>query len=125
MADYRSGKTAPSILARKSAVAAVAKSMPAALVIGGDTESGRRLVRYFRSLGWRVAFTDPSLTEGRALAQSSGAQHHPINLSDSDKLLQSVELIKERWGHLDLVVNCSPMEIDGLLDIPVLTYWPR
>lgn len=122
MADYRSGQTSASVQAAKATRTAIKKNSPSVLIVGGETEKGKQLIRYFRSLGWRVAFTHPALTDGRTLAQTTGAQHHPIDPMNGEALNGSICLIAERWGHLDMIVNCleNLLSLDG--SIPVLNY---
>lgn len=105
MADYREGRIKPSAQASRATASASLKSLPAVMILGGDTSLGAKTINYFRSLGWRVAFTDPDLSRGRQTAQSSGAQHHPIDPTDTSALAQSIKLIIERWGHLDMAIN--------------------
>ncbi|MDE6832296.1 MAG: hypothetical protein K2J07_06155 [Muribaculaceae bacterium] len=47
------------------------------VVTDGCTHCGQTLIHALRSLGCRVAFTDPDAAAGRRLEQAEGAQYHP------------------------------------------------
>ncbi|MDE6310589.1 MAG: hypothetical protein K2L96_02075 [Muribaculaceae bacterium] len=67
--------------------------------------------------GCRVAFTGRDKAEGTRLAQSCGAQYHPISAYDERAVKQSLELIKQRWrGEADVIVShghAIPTEYTG------------
>lgn len=115
MNDYREGRNTPSAQARRATITATTKSQPAIFIIGGETADGLKHITYFRNRDWRVAFTHPDTAEGRRLAQSSGAQHHPIDPSDLEQLQRSIDHIMKHWGHLDLILNFTSeyFEIDN------------
>lgn len=124
MEDYRSGKLSS---VRMSSVSVKRPSMSLRVfVLGGDTELGIRNVNNFRKSNWKVAFTNPDLKSGRFLAQSTGAQHHPIALNNAELLLNSLKKVIELWGAIDLVVNCcdnlSPELVQAIesFDVPVI-----
>ncbi len=68
-ASRRQGLRAGEVAVRYPAVRVV--------VAGGCSEAGQALIRAFRSLGCRVAFTDPDARAATRLAQAEGAQYHP------------------------------------------------
>lgn len=56
--------------------------------------------------GCRVAFTGLDKSEGTAVAQSCGAQYHPIDPEDGEAVGRSLELIRSRWrGEADVLVS--------------------
>lgn len=124
MEEYRSGKLSST---RISSVSVKRPSMQLrVLVIGGDTDLGAKYIKEFRKSNWKVAFTHPDIKSGRLLAQTSGAQHHPISINDVDALTMSVSKIVELWGAIDLVINCTDYSatefssVFGLQGIPLV-----
>ncbi len=124
MEDFRRGVSAPrrsGLLPPKPQVVGLR-----ALIIGGGVPAGAAAVTALRDAGWRVAFTDADSNSGRALAQSAGAQHHPVVPSDAVALNRSAGLIIKRWGALDLVLCFIPEARDAVgevmeaLKIPVI-----
>lgn len=88
-----------------------------AFVIGAEAVSGAAAVSALREAGWQVAFTHADMKSGRALAQSSGAQHHPVDPADAEALERSVGLIVRRWGAIDLVLCFSAQAQAVVADI--------
>lgn len=122
MEDYRNGK-----LSSKHMSPAVVKRPSMQLrvfVIGGDTELGITYVKNFRKSNWKVAFTDADLKSGRSLAQSTGAQHHPIAADNLLAIEASVQKIVELWGAIDLVVNCAEILPEEIVKSPMLLAVP-
>ncbi len=111
MADYREGRDRPSSQARRATLACIAKATPSVCILGGEYPDAMKNIRYFRILGWKVAFTHPYISSGRRIAQETGAQHHPIDPADPPSLNHSLTLISQRWGHLDLILDFSGKEI--------------
>ncbi|MEF2642811.1 MAG: hypothetical protein U0M50_01970 [Paramuribaculum sp.] len=124
MEDFRRGVSAPrrsGLLPPKPQAVGLR-----ALVVGGAMPAGVAAVTALRNAGWRVAFTDADIKSGRSLAQTSGAQHHPVDPSDAATLRRSAGLIIKRWGALDLVLCFTPEardavgEVMEVLKIPVI-----
>lgn len=63
------------------------------------------LIRLFASQGCKVAFTDIDQKAGNSLAQATGTQCHPIDISDSQAVSNSRELIIRRWGDIDITIE--------------------
>lgn len=105
MEDYRNGKLSTR---RMSPVSVKRPSMALRVfIIGGNTEAGRRHVRILRKYGWKVAFTDADFKAGRELAQTTGSQHHPVDITDADALVSTIRKAVDLWGALDLILDCS------------------
>lgn len=103
MEDYRQGRTAVSMSSHQKSKT---RTDLRVLILGGETPAGSQTVTELRKSGWRVAFTDPEMKTGRHLAQTTGAQHHPISPSSTASLQHSLDLISDHWGCLDLVIDC-------------------
>lgn len=108
MEDYRRGQ--------RKVVRQVALKTPTVLIIGSSPEASDLWVRKFRSFGWHTAFTDEDLTRGRALAQQTGAQHHPVPLT-TEAIQKSIEYILARHPAIDLAIltGSTPIPIKELL----------
>lgn len=124
MEDFRRGVSAPrrrGLLPPKPQAVGLR-----ALVVGGGVPAGTAAVTALRNAGWWVAFTDADIKSGRSLAQTSGAQHHPVDPSDAVALRRSAGLMINRWGAVDLVLCFIPEARDavgGVMDalkIPVI-----
>ncbi len=67
--------------------------------------------------GCRVAFTGNDRKEGKSIAQSCGAQFHPVFAGDEDAVRRSMDLIKTRWrGNVEIIVShgyAFPDDFDG------------
>lgn len=119
MDDYRRGA--------RTIVRQAGTANNSVFILGDDHEIIRFWVKRFRCFGWRTAFADANLTRGRDLAQSTGSQHHPIELNRCS-IERSLDLILERWQKIDLIiiagkVNATQMieEIGAERRIPILS----
>ncbi len=72
----------------------------AAFVVDGDAATVERL----RATGeWHVAFADPDVKRGRALAQRTGARHYPVDPTDADALRRAIDDTRARWPQLQVI----------------------
>lgn len=114
MEDYRNSHSRP---VHRKTLSSAAAQQPAVFIIGDNAEGIDRCVRKFRALNWRTAFNDPDINHGRKLAQLTGAQHHPIS-ARPEMVIRSIELIRQRWSDLDMVVIAtSPEKQPALMDL--------
>lgn len=119
MDDYRRGA--------KTIVRQAGNANNSVFILGDNPGIIKFWVERFRSFGWRTAFADQDTTRGRNLAQSTGSQHHPIELNRCS-IEQSMNLILERWKRIDLIIiagkgNATQMieEIAAERRIPILS----
>lgn len=96
-------------------------------VTGGAAGIGRCIVKTFRAAGCKVAFCDIDERAGQATAEALGAQYHPVDVTDTAALEQSMQHVADTWGGIDVVVNnagisrfspledTSPEEFDRIL----------
>lgn len=118
MDDYRRGA--------KTIVRQAGNANNSVFILGDNPGIIKFWVERFRSFGWRTAFADQDTTRGRNLAQSTGSQHHPIELNRCS-IEQSLNLIMERWKRIDLIIiagkgNATQMieELAAERRIPIL-----
>ena len=78
------------------------------LVLCNDAERTEGVVRRLRGEGCRVAFTGTDVAVGTRLAQSSGAQFHPVGACDFEGLERSLSLIWRSWRGVDLILLSFP-----------------
>ena len=78
------------------------------LVLCDDAERTEGIVRRLRGEGCRVAFTGTDVGVGTRLAQSSGAQFHPVGACDFEGLERSLSLIWRSWRGVDLILLSVP-----------------
>lgn len=69
------------------------------------SERAVALIKLLCSSGCKVAFTDIDSKAGNLLAQTTGAQCHPIDISDLQALARSRNLIASRWGGIDITIE--------------------
>lgn len=79
------------------------------LVADGLSDTGKAIVKAFRSVGMKVAFCAPSSAEGNLFAQQSGArfcptQHGTETPEDYDDFREALAGLEKAWGGIDLIV---------------------
>ncbi len=74
-------------------------------VTGGASGIGAAIVKAFCDAGCKVAFCDIDPKAGAATAQKSGAQFHPVDVTDTKALEASVRRVQEQWGAIDVMIN--------------------
>lgn len=74
-------------------------------VTGGASGIGAAIVSAYRDAGCRVAFCDADNKKGASTAQRTGAQFHPVDVSDADALETCLARVIETWGDIDIIVN--------------------
>lgn len=110
MEEYRSGK-----LQKRSVKYTPTKTKPGTIIVkfpprrvfvtGGASGIGRAIVEAFRKADCKVAFCDINNKAGNATAQATGAQFHPVDVTDASALETCVSRIINSWGDIDVIVN--------------------
>jgi len=80
-----------------------------AIITGGASGLGEAVVRRFVSLGANVLMLDLNEERGMALVNELGAQAAFIktDISVPEDVQQSVDFAKDKFGQIDIVVNCA------------------
>lgn len=113
MDDYRSGRlNKPVRTAKHNKSASAAEVQPLTgqrvfIKVPSASASPRAIamITLLRSAGCRVAFTDSDITAGNRLAQSTGAQCHPVDIADEVAVARSEAALKSHWGDIDITVD--------------------
>ncbi|CAG7825235.1 unnamed protein product [Allacma fusca] len=84
------------------------------LVTGGASGLGRATVQRFINQGGKAVILDLPISDGANFAESLGpdALFVPANVTIEEDVVKALELTKEKFGRLDVAVNCA--EIGGL-----------
>lgn len=77
------------------------------LVTGGAGLIGSEIVRAFRREGASVDFLDTNSERGEKIAYETGARFHNVDISDADALNNTLDLIINSRGDVEVVVNCA------------------
>lgn len=80
------------------------------LVIGGSSGLGRATVENFVRNGSKVVVCDLPNSEGAKLASELGNDKclfHPTDVTSEADVNNAVELAKNKFGHLNVLVNCA------------------
>lgn len=87
---------------------ASAKSL-VALVTGGASGLGRAVVDRLSKKGYKIALLDLPQSEGAKVAAEYGenALFTPADVSKDDQLTKAFDDIKNKFGHLNALVNCA------------------
>lgn len=111
MEAYRSGrlarqsKSTPAMRAvqRKDALTLVYPELRVLVLTAGLTELAGEVVKAFRGVNCRVAFTASDSKASPRLAQQAGARYYPSTTVDA-----VMSDLTSRWGGVDIVVNLIP-----------------
>jgi len=76
-----------------------------AVVTGGTSGIGRRIVERFVEEGAKVAFTGRRAALGTEIAAASGAVFLEADVACEDDAKRSVSEVTTRYGRLDILVN--------------------
>lgn len=114
MEEYRSGK----LVVRHSVKAKASTLQPATGYNAGEIAGkrvlvcgccldgiGHELLKFFRSLGCRVAFCDIDSHGGTAVAQDTGSRFYPYDFNDESRLEAVRADLVRRWGGVDISVD--------------------
>ncbi len=82
---------------------------------GGSRGIGAAMVRLFSENGYRVAFSYHSSKEAAlALEKECGATSFCADSSKPEEIENAVKLVLERFGNVDVLVNCAAISFVGL-----------
>ena len=106
----------------------MASNKKTALVTGGSGGIGSEICKYLAKNNYQVIINELDIAESRAqdVLESLENEGHSIYLAsvtDSEKLKEMATFVKEKYGHLDILVNncgvTKPVihdDLDGLTD---------
>ncbi|XP_063986907.1 3-hydroxyacyl-CoA dehydrogenase type-2 [Diachasmimorpha longicaudata] len=80
-----------------------------ALVTGGASGLGRGTAQRFVRNGGKVVIADLPISKGNEVAQELGenAVFTPVDVTSETDIIQALEIAKEKFGRLDVVVNAA------------------
>jgi len=102
----------------------------AAVVTGGASGLGAACINHLAEKGVKVAIWDTDRGKGAALADRIGlnAVFCPVDITDSDSILEALEGTLSRFGGIQVLVNCAgiapPARVmgkDGPMDIELFS----
>lgn len=98
-----------------------------ALISGAASGIGRETARLFAREGADVVLADVDADLGRAAAAQIGgsAQFVALDVTEEDSWSMALEVVMERAGRLDILVNCAGIWVDGDFISSPLTNWQR
>lgn len=88
-----------------------------ALITGGNGGLGRAIAMGFRDFGARVAVTGRDAAKNTSMRQELGEASavFQLDVRDEEAVQETVERVEERFGHLDILVNCAGNTQGGAL----------
>lgn len=107
MEDLRSGRLAgvkPNSSLRRG-VWCVPFPCRRVFVTGGARGIGRAIVEEFSRIGCKVAFCDADEVSGAETAYSTGARFIHADVSDTDALKKSMDILFTAWRDIDIIIN--------------------
>lgn len=90
--------------------------MPSALVTGGSSGIGLAIARLLRDEGYELTLASRRPERIEAAAAELGAQAVAANLGSEDDCVRVVEMHRERFGGLDVLVNSAGLGIAGTVE---------
>lgn len=93
-----------------------------ALIVGGGNGLGRAIAQAYSREGATLALADLDHDAAAAtlaqIEQSTTGLALPIDISEAEACRQLVETVAQRFGRLDILVNCAALcLVDNLLDV--------
>jgi NAD(P)-dependent dehydrogenase (short-subunit alcohol dehydrogenase family) len=96
-----------------------------ALVTGGASGMGAASARRLRQEGAEVVITDVQSELGRSVAEKAGLMFMRHDVSDADNWRAVMQLIAERFGRLDIVMNNAGIIGTANIEAVTLNDWQR
>ena len=95
------------------------------LITGAGAGLGEAMARRFDADGWAVLVADRDADRARSVADSLGerSRHLAMDVVDPSGWDQAVALVKEEFGHLDVLVNNAGVAAGGTLEETSLEDW--
>ncbi|HEB3530121.1 TPA: SDR family oxidoreductase [Burkholderia cenocepacia] len=89
-----------------------------AIVSGGSQGLGREIVKVLAAQGTHVVLADVNCVDGKETAASLGgsASFLETDVSDDEQIERCVRFVQERFGRLDILVNCAAIYADNGLN---------
>ena len=94
-----------------------------ALVTGGSSGIGLAIARMLRGLGYDVTLAARTQERLEAAARELGAHAVPTNVADAAECERVVAEHRERFGRLDVLVNCAGVGIGRALADLQTKHW--
>lgn len=97
-------------------------------ITGGATGIGASLVEHFSAQGSRVGFVDIDDDAGQTLAKQLGDARHPpffqrCDLTDLAQLDRALLVVRERCGHITVLVNNAANDQRHAIDSVTPAFW--
>lgn len=79
------------------------------IVTGGASGLGRSVVERFAAAGAKVILADLPNSKGNELAKELGDNviFAPVNVTSEKDVSEALKLAKDKFGRLDVAVNCA------------------
>ena len=100
------------------------------VITGATSGLGRALALEFARKGWRVAVTGRDAARIRATAEAAReAGGEPLEIllevTHADHFAAAAELVREKWGGLDILINNAGIGDAGRMETSTLESWRR
>lgn len=117
MEDYRRSSVttrhscSPTLYRQPKGTIAIPFEPKCIMIAGTGSDLDEKIIIQMRSAGCRVAFTCADIVRGRTLAQSTGAQHHPVDIHSPGALEKVILSATSKWGKIDTIIFTEPSDI--------------
>lgn len=83
------------------------------MVTGGNRGLGLEVCTQLAKQGYRVILSARNENAAAQAAAELGAEHLQLDISDEGSITRAAAAIKERYGHLDVLVNNAAISMNG------------